>query len=309
MCQNMVKLFILSCLLFFNIRNCWAVDADYATIVQNLNFGTFVQTAENAQIVLDYNGSVVSSSGVSFVKNGNAAYLTYKAGQWSAAHTIYMPENLVTSAQGNGCTITVNNYSFSEASLYFFIAGVSHDVTLGATLNINGWCLGNSGSTTDTTYSLTQIIEPSANLGYNVDPANLIVSFVIEEKIAITNKQDLNFGSMMSPSADSTVVVSYDGQRTANGGIFLMDNTSVSNAIFTIEGQIGRTVQLSLPNEILIYNEQGNALTVNNFISNRSPSFVLDTSTVDALVGASLNVPRNSPVGDYSGSYTVTVSY
>lgn len=293
----------------FKVASCWAVDADYVSVIQNLNFGTFIQTSENAQIVLDYNGAVSSSSGITLLKNGNEARLEYEAGRWSAAHRIYMPEDLSLTLNANGCSILIHNFSFSASSLYFIIAGATDEVSVGATLDIQGWCKGSNGSLVDTPFTATQIIAPTANLGYNVETANLQINFTIEEKISITNIQDLNFGSMMSPSSNSSVTISLDGQRLSTGGIYLMENASVTNGLFIIDGQIGRTVYINLPDKVLIYSEYGDTLTVDNFISNKGSSFVLDANSVDAYIGATLTVPRNAAEGNYSGTYTVTVSY
>ena len=94
--------------------------------------------------------------------------------------------------------------------------------------------------------------------------AQLTFSVTIAEKLGISAKQDINFGAMMSPSSDGTVTLSYNGQRSATGGIYLMNNVNVSQGIFTIDGTAGRTVYVSLPSEVFIYSG-GNSLSVNNF--------------------------------------------
>lgn len=294
--------FVICVILLCTARKGGAVDSDYATLVQGGSFGTILQTSSTTTVVLATNGTVTVTGGT-LLGSGRQAIVNYSIGSGALWHNVSFNHFGTFYYELDGCSVVLNNTIAqpSNFDLGNIFGSRDEDVSFGATLTITGFCKGGN-------YSTSYLSQPDANLGYNVDSIMIPVSVTIAEKLGISTKQDINFGAMMSPSSDGTVTLSYNGQRSATGGIYLMNNADVSQGIFTIDGTAGRTVYVSLPSEVFIYSG-GNALSVNNFTASTGTQFTLASDMADMHIGATLNVPANAPEGDYSGTYTVTVSY
>ena len=127
---------------------------------------------------------------------------------------------------------------------------------------------------------------------------------IIEEKIGIRETQSLDFGTLVSPAADSTVTVDYNGSRRSSGNIHL-HSSKASNGVFQLEGIAGRKVNVTFPSSVDI----GGGMVVSDFTADTGLSFSLEAERQNMNVGATLNVPAGTPEGEYSGQYTVIVSY
>ena len=309
------------CVCFLVFITCLQASVGWAAIgtsvLQNINFGTFIQTNMSSSVTISTDGNTNLSS-LNSITSGNSGLINFQTDIASseigqAAEITIQDLGQVIFSNTQGCTITLSNLTANPNFFRFSREGgwyeTSQDVYFGATLTITGFC--KEGQYT-TVASVPFDVYRHGLIGggeTTTEYTNLSFSISFQDIISIANKQDINFGSMISPSSDVVVNVSYSGQRSASGNIYLLNDVPPSNGIFTITGQVGRTIYLGLPSDVLIYNEQGNTLTVNNFVSSTGDSFVLDVDTVDAAIGASLNVPRDSPSGNYSGTYTITVSY
>jgi len=126
--------------------------------------------------------------------------------------------------------------------------------------------------------------------------------------IAITKTADLNFGTIISGPA-GTVTVSPSGVETASGATVLNPNPNVSAALFSVTGEPSTAYSITLPSSISITNG-AQSMTVSSFTSNPTPGGVLSAGGSQSLqVGATLAVGTNQAVGNYSGTFSVTVAY
>ena len=306
--KNMFRRFIvfISLAIFFDVS---ATRAATASVAQTFNFGSFVQTSPNASLTIDYNANVTSISGLSTSSIPLAGSILYVSeATFANADVLNVLQASDTSLTATDCSILISNITPSSTTATMGREGnwlgypTSHQVYFGASVTISGFCK-------EGTYTGTISVPYTSTHEHLNDTTNIPVSITINDKISIIQKQDLNFGTMMAPSSDSTITLAYNGTKSTTGGVYLLNNSSFTNGIFTIEGQSGRTVNMSLPKEILIYNNNGNSLIVNNFSSDTGVSFVLNSNTIDANIGATLHIPAHADVGDYTGTYTVLVSY
>lgn len=287
---------------FFLIFAAENTYADSASVTQTADFGTVIQTAERTVARLGTDG-VVAWNGGSGSGSARQGIIRYDV-NCSVTHELQMSSGVSGGQSGENCEFTLNNLQFNPSSFWLAPLGVlgnrSQNVNVGAELTLDGYCKAGTYTGAMTVSASTYMCAPN--------DVQLNFSVTIVEKLGISSKQDINFGTMMSPSNDGTVTLSYNGQRSATGGIYLMNNTDVSQGIFAIDGTAGRTVYVSLPGEVSIYSGQ-NTLTVNNFTASTGTQFILAAETTDMSIGATLNVPANAPEGEYGGTYTVTVSY
>jgi hypothetical protein len=126
--------------------------------------------------------------------------------------------------------------------------------------------------------------------------------------IAITKTADLNFGTIISGPAGN-VTVSPAGIENATGATVLNPNPNVSAALFSVTGEPSTAYSIALPSSISITNG-AQSMTVSAFTSNPTPGGVLSAGGSQALqVGATLAVATNQAIGNYSGTFSVTVAY
>jgi hypothetical protein len=132
-----------------------------------------------------------------------------------------------------------------------------------------------------------------------------------QESVAINSVQGLSFGRFVAGSGGS-VTVSTDGNRNAGGGVLLIRSGQGSAAQFTVSGDSDATYTIQLPgNDFVSLTGSGTDMFINNFTSTPSGAEgQLGAGGSQALsVGGTLNVGSGQAPGDYSGTFSVTVSY
>jgi hypothetical protein len=132
-------------------------------------------------------------------------------------------------------------------------------------------------------------------------------------QIAISNTGALAFGKFASGSGGA-VTVSTSGARTSSGGVVLLSSGAGAAAGFNISdsdpASLAKTYIITLPaNGTVTLASGSNSMPVNDFISDPSGSGIMTAGTQLLIVGATLSVGANQPVGNYSGSFSVTVNY
>jgi hypothetical protein len=130
--------------------------------------------------------------------------------------------------------------------------------------------------------------------------------------ITIAKTTDLNFGDVIAGTG-GTVVVDSASVRTSTGGVALGSATGVSAAAFNVTGATNATYTIQLPTTAVTLNGPvaGNTMTVTNFTSNPAlTAGALGATGAQALlVGGTLNVASAQPIGAYTGTFSVTVTY
>lgn len=128
--------------------------------------------------------------------------------------------------------------------------------------------------------------------------------------IAISNTGALAFGKFVAGSGGS-VTVSANGVRSTSGGVMLVPSGAGAAAQFAVSGDPNLTYSISLPADGLGALASGaNSMAVNTFTSSPSLTGTLSAGGTDTVsVGATLSVGSNQAIGNYSGSFNVTVNY
>jgi hypothetical protein len=127
--------------------------------------------------------------------------------------------------------------------------------------------------------------------------------------IAISNTQDLAFGSFSTTAAAQTVTISAAGARSSVGAIVVPSST-FSASSFNVTGSGTLTYSITLPsNGTVTVTGPGTAMPVNTFTSNPSGTGALTAGAQTLTVGATLSTNSPQTVGAYSGSFNVSVDY
>ena len=122
------------------------------------------------------------------------------------------------------------------------------------------------------------------------------------------NNATLAFGSAV-PCGGGTITVSTSGSKTSTGTVQPMNATPGSAAQFQVAGSPNFTYNITLPTTATI-SSGTNTMLVDNFTSSPSVHGLLDgTGKQNLSVGGTLHVGATQAIGNYSGTFTITVSY
>lgn len=130
--------------------------------------------------------------------------------------------------------------------------------------------------------------------------------------LTITKSIDLDFGNITVGTSGGTVLLLTNNTRSATGGVVLPSALpgTISSAKFITGGYPNATYDITLPTSVILTNPGGVTMTATNFTSTPSVTGTLNSGgTEDIYVGATLNVVASQAIGEYSGSFEVSVNY
>ena len=122
--------------------------------------------------------------------------------------------------------------------------------------------------------------------------------------LTITNNSDLDFATIVSGAAASTVTVTPAGAPTCGSGLTCIG--TVSAAGFTLGGTSGASVGISGPATVTLTSGSNNMTAA---LTYSATSVTLSSGAGTFSVGGTLNVGANQAAGNYSGTFNVTANY
>lgn len=131
---------------------------------------------------------------------------------------------------------------------------------------------------------------------------------------------DLQFGRIVQPRTGSGTVTIGSGADTvsASGGAVALSGISTSRAKFTISGEGGQAVGVTIDSTFVLSNgttaDDITVTTSNNLGATSTPTTTLSNALGSAgssalLVGGSFSVPSGASTGLYTGTLNVSVAY
>lgn len=131
---------------------------------------------------------------------------------------------------------------------------------------------------------------------------------IVPYMILSHNSAALDFGTICSSSQSQTIVVNQNGQGSSAAPVCPIEGTSADS--FTVKGIEGQAFTISVPSTVSLVNAGGDELTVTNVNAACTSGCTMDSSgTRNIPVGGTLVVPGYTPKGEYTGHYTVTLTY
>lgn len=316
--------------LFCLVSNSYAVAT---TADSPIDFGTIVQTASETVLVMETGGNITIQGGI---KSGTASLgqLTsapdYTSGQFERVENTLVDGGGTENLSGK-CTVEVYNVtllsnSYKEFSLaksgsvcrtVYGVAG-SISTPIKADIRLSGYCPEGEhvisaarvifeAHTNCRTSGLSQGCYKVSNCSSSSNPVfNIPIQFTITQALDLTETQPLDFGTVISSPAAQTVNMDTNGNRT--GGINYNSGLSGQQGKFAVKGRPDTTVHISMDAGATLHNE--NNQTMRASLIGSAPEIVLQQDGSGTFsVGGILNVAANQPSGEYTGTYTVRISY
>lgn|GEM_PF-5809552 len=184
------------------------------------------------------------------------------------------------------------------------------------------------------TFALGAILLPAASwaAGASSSAANVAKARLIRP-LSIVTKEPLNFGTLIKNdmSGDVSIVLATNAGSAPTitssdpAGVFPLPGSGADDAGYDVSGEPGALIQVAVPTSFLIKKGAGgtsttemkvDALDVTVFkgiggasILNNGRFNMFPDGSAFLEVGGTLTVKPENDLGDYVGSFTVTVSY
>ncbi|ATQ43875.1 DUF4402 domain-containing protein [Caulobacter mirabilis] len=142
-------------------------------------------------------------------------------------------------------------------------------------------------------------------------------SITVIRPLTLTKNADLRFGTVVRPSTGSgTVTVSAAGARSVTGGVVgLASGDTPAAAQFTIDGEGGQSISVTIPATFSIANGPDNltVTTSNNLVGSASSQTLSNAlgaaGSLVFRVGGSVPIDSTTATGLYTGNFTVSATY
>ncbi|MCX2837027.1 DUF4402 domain-containing protein [Salinimicrobium sp. MT39] len=134
----------------------------------------------------------------------------------------------------------------------------------------------------------------------------------IPVSVEVRNAQGLNFGSFIVGNAGGNVILTPNGDRSADTDVYLLNlGSSPHYAIFDVYANPGTLLQIQPVSKVLLSGPAGSNVTLNIdpfFDISTGQTFITTTNPHEVIVGGKLNIPSGEagPAGNYNGTFTLT---
>ena len=193
--------------------------------------------------------------------------------------------------------------NYEDGNIYFSLTG-----TVTPSANNTGTCTITKTYSNFVGFAEGSSSEPTS--GYQYVNMTFSVTIVMPEISTLSHDSGayLDFGTLCYSGQAQTITVAPNGTITSSN--VLCAPNAVSADSFTFHSTAVSTAAVSVPASSITLSNGGNGtLTVNNFQSSCTGSCALVNNDLTFTVGGTLSVPAGAPIGDYTGSYQVTVTY
>lgn len=242
------------------------------------------------------------SGAVSRVRIGSIGSPTGKAGALS---------NFTVAIASGGTITNVTGTDPVDFTLTQSNKNKQPEVWFGADIPIQGNNgLGQVGSATSGYYVY---VAPSPTVPNTGVSGNLTA--VVSRPISFTGTPTLNFGTIMKPrSGNGSVSLSAatNLRTVAGNGAGGVSNPTPSRATYTVTGEGGQAISVSVPNSFTMAGPGGAEIDVTLTTSGQPTSLSAapgSEGSATFYVGGTFNMNANTAVGDYVGVYDVTAQY
>jgi hypothetical protein len=298
----------------------------YAITASKPNLGD-VSSAASGDTIFDVtSGGVitkVSGSGTRISAGTSVATITITCGNQNACNSATL--NVTVTATGSqtgragvlsdfdagGGTATISNKVIGANSTTFTVASIRKNSN--KTFNIGLQMPIKATGTTGSAQS-SFLITLNASAGNDGSLTGTAIANVVRS-LSVTENSALSFGAMVRPSSGSSTITvnATTGIRTLTGSAVGVSSPTPTRANYTVSGEGGRTMSISVPSSFVMSGPSGSNLTITttNTVPG-TPTLSGSTGaggTLSFSVGGAMTLLSSTPPGAYSGAFTITATY
>lgn len=286
-----------------------------------------VSSAASGDTVFDVTSagviSKVSGSGTRISTGSSVATVTITCGNQNACNSATLSVTITATGSqtgragvlndfdAGGGTATITNEVIGASSTTFTVGaiGKSANDTFNVGLRMPIKATGTTGSAQS-----SFLITLNASSGNDGTLTGTSIANVVRS-LSVTENSPLSFGAMVRPSSStSTVTVNATtGVRTLTGSAVGVSSPTPTRANYTVSGEGGRAMSISVPSSFVMAGPSGSNLTITttNTVPG-SPTLSGSTGgsgTLSFSVGGAMTMSSSTPPGAYSGTFTITATY
>ncbi len=129
--------------------------------------------------------------------------------------------------------------------------------------------------------------------------------------IELNNDLSLEFGKIVKSSDGGNVIVSASDAptRTPDGGLTFINSDVWRPAKFTVNGDDDQSFSITKPATVKLNGPSSSEMTITTSISGNTTGVTTSSGSYVFYVGGTLAVASDQTIGDYTGTYEVTVQY
>ncbi len=161
---------------------------------------------------------------------------------------------------------------------------------------------------------LSMLLVFAGTLSYaaKTDPVNGTAKAKIVEAVTLTHAtaDALNFGIIVKPGQATTVTVGAAASNPSvndGDGVQHVGGETISSDKFTVSGLGDAQYAVNLPTSAATLNGSvSGSMTVDTFTTNAAAS---GNTASEFYIGGTLHIGAAQPVGEYTGSYPISITY
>jgi hypothetical protein len=276
-----------------------------------LEFGEAVVDPSGGSITLNpATGAITAASGVytdsTLATTASATVATDKGGRTA---TVYTTASSVTLSSGSGGAFSVSTGPFStEYTNDQFTFPGPPSTTSSVTFHVGGTLTIPAGQVAGD-YNGTLPLFIRDNVGNDSSVVNVPIHIRLIAPIALSKTQDLDMGTVIpGATAGSVTLNATTGAQGITGGVVYASPAGQA-AQFAVTGQPSHLFSVVLGSSPITLTGPGGTMSLALLASPSGSATFSAAGTAALNVGGTLTVGANQADGDYTGTFTLTVSY
>ncbi|MCZ6605424.1 MAG: DUF4402 domain-containing protein [Alphaproteobacteria bacterium] len=147
----------------------------------------------------------------------------------------------------------------------------------------------------------------------NVDRCDFDATIFIKRAFEITLDRPLQFGNIVAGRRPSSVIIGADEQISKRGDAVLFRGRQ-SAARYTVTGEPGENFSVELPEgQVTLSTKNDDTMNLTDWtlrvLGPGGDTTIPPSGSIKLIVGATLEVDGNQALGNYTGTYSVSVAF
>lgn len=280
----------------------YTINASTGAVTRNSGSGARVSTGTaNATITITCGNTSSCNTKTVNVKVGSNGTISGRA-------------KAITAFTASSGTATVSALTGTNPITFTLSAigqNSSKTFKLGTTFIIEGDDGGHAVGSAASGYYVSAVASPNVPPSFGTN-GNLTAT--VFRSMSMSKTSDLSFGRIVRPvSGSGSVSLAAANNARSSSSVVWMTSPASTRAAYTVTGEGGKAISISVPATFVMQNPVGDTITVttnnNVAVSPTLSSIAGQTGTYSFFVAGGFPVNSTTAPGAYTGTFTVTAAY